>query len=103
MFLFGNLAIKDSKEHVVSMERRRLGNVPHSREAAGRWRRREASSGQCAPPWCSSCLGRAAMRVQSLLLALLMLTAGGTASGAARADGPVPPPTDLPQTLSLEE
>jgi len=32
-----------------------------------------------------------------------MLTAKGTASGAARADAPVPPSTDLPQTLSLDE
>jgi hypothetical protein len=43
------------------------------------------------------------MRVRPLLLALLMLTAKGTASGAARADAPVPPSTDLPQTLSLDE
>jgi cobalt-zinc-cadmium efflux system outer membrane protein len=43
------------------------------------------------------------MSLRSALLALLAGTAALMTAEAARAEGPVPPPTELPQTLTLDE
>jgi cobalt-zinc-cadmium efflux system outer membrane protein len=43
------------------------------------------------------------MSVRSILLAFFAFALASAASGAARADGPVPPSTELPQALSLDE
>jgi cobalt-zinc-cadmium efflux system outer membrane protein len=43
------------------------------------------------------------MSLRSLVLVLLLGAAGSLAAGEAHAQGPVPPPTELPQTLTLDD
>jgi cobalt-zinc-cadmium efflux system outer membrane protein len=43
------------------------------------------------------------MSPRPILLALLVATAGATMAGMAQAEGPVPPPVELPQVLTLDE
>jgi outer membrane protein, heavy metal efflux system len=87
----------------VSDQRPRLGVAPRTMRSWDERRGTLRAAGRSIDVWYSSCCARLAMSVRAPAVILLLAAAWGLVTNVAWAAGSVPPATELPQTLSMDE